>query len=58
MPWRPGWLSVDVAAPSAATSRQRRKVATAIADAFRTANWQVDRRGPEALHIHPPVPQI
>lgn len=53
--WRPGWLSIDIAAPQDATAKQRKKTATAIADAFRTANWQVDRRGPEALHIHPPL---
>ncbi|MCX5103541.1 hypothetical protein [Streptomyces sp. NBC_00439] len=53
--WRPGWLSIDIAAPLDATARQRKKTATAIADAFRTADWQVDRRGPEALHIHPPI---
>ncbi|MFF3959163.1 hypothetical protein ACFYY1_39115 [Streptomyces sp. NPDC001890] len=53
--WRPGWLSIDIAAPLDATARQRKKTANAIADAFRTANWQVDRRGLEALHIHPPT---
>ncbi|MFJ5951365.1 hypothetical protein [Streptomyces noursei] len=55
--WRPGWLSIDIAAPQDATARQRKETATATADAFRTANWPVDRRGPEALHIHPPAPQ-
>jgi hypothetical protein len=53
--WRPGWLSIDIAAPQDATANQRKRVANAIADVFRTANWQVDRRGPEALHIYPPA---
>ncbi|WP_327411361.1 hypothetical protein OG458_42245 (plasmid) [Streptomyces sp. NBC_01281] len=52
--WRPGWLSTDIAAPHGSTAKQRKKVANAIADSFRSADWQVDRRGPEALHICPP----
>ncbi|MGC5263887.1 hypothetical protein ACPXCO_22990 [Streptomyces cyaneofuscatus] len=53
--WRPGWLSIDIAAPQDTTANQRKKTANAIADVFRTANWQVDRRGTEALHVYPPA---